>query len=153
MTSGLAWRCVSSVITVWSLANRGRGNIRCGKSHERPRLSWPCIGNSLSTHAKPDGARRRERLADMRFVSLDHFPGARDSSVCGIPRTSAFVVFKFITNSNFVGSSTGRSARVFLPLWLRERELSRPMGRQGMGSAPNRCGQSGDRVLCSARHR
>ena len=35
---------------------------------------------------------------------------ARNSTDCGIVRLSAFAVFRLITNSNFVGCSTGRSA-------------------------------------------
>src|SRR5262249_473232 len=35
---------------------------------------------------------------------------ARNSSDCGIVRLSAFAVLRLITNSNFVGCSTGRSA-------------------------------------------
>jgi hypothetical protein len=40
---------------------------------------------------------------------------ARESSVGGTVRRSAFAVFKLITNSNLVGCSTGRSAG-FAPL-------------------------------------
>ena len=35
---------------------------------------------------------------------------ARPSTFCGIVRPICFAVFRLITNSNFVGCSTGRSA-------------------------------------------
>ena len=49
---------------------------------------------------------RHLTLAPPHLITLS----ARNSTDCGIVRFSAFAVLRLITNSNFVGCSTGRSA-------------------------------------------
>src|SRR5262245_35911967 len=57
------------------------------------------------------------RKSAIENLKLDHLitRSARNNTDCGIVRLSAFAVCKLITNSNFVGCSTGMSAG-FVPL-------------------------------------
>src|SRR5262245_19072720 len=70
---------------------------------------------------KEHGAKSKERDCFLHLffsVSMYSTPApshlitlsARNSTDCGIVRLSAFAVFRLITNSNFVGRSTGNSA-------------------------------------------
>src|SRR5262249_18755917 len=80
-----------------------------------PGLPVPSSGDVARTTAT--GMISQFSCCEGEPLAHDHWItwSARSSSDCGIVRPSAFAVFRLITNSNFVGCSTGRSAG-FAPL-------------------------------------
>jgi hypothetical protein len=79
----------------------------CGGPRARGRTTTACIPRSRQL---PGGSWLRWSSARYSMIWF-----ARPSTDGGIVRPSAFAVFRFITNSNLVGCSTGRSAG-FAPL-------------------------------------
>src|SRR5262249_36636494 len=72
----------------------------------------PRTRNGRPCHSR--ATEQRDELATPHSITSS----TKEISRAGISRLSAFAVFRFITNSNLVGCSTGRSAG-FAPLRIR----------------------------------
>src|SRR4029453_5037139 len=91
------------------------------------------IFSSISIHLSLE----TRQLAPSHLITLS----ARNSTDCGIVRLSAFAVLRLITNSNFVGCSTGRSAGLvpfkILSTYVAERRVkSRTLAERFKGPPP-----------------
>src|SRR4029077_18256120 len=99
----------------------GLSIIRCPRC-DQPPDPLDCIGPLRACHDRPScrrAAEEREEGAAVHQVP-DHSitSSVRASSVGGTSRPSAFAVLRLMTNSNWVGCITGKSAG-FWPLSIR----------------------------------